>query len=196
MRRIDWIDFPQSCTPTWKTRFWEKRAQSLKTGWIIVLINRPREPLGPAAQKLSWFRTNPFRKVSLTCCRLEISNKKNRFFESDTQVYPLNFFLVTKFEKNFKTYRQLQLIVKLFAKCSLKRSWQTFFVVLCCIFQISKKTFCKIKKLPYMYFYRNLVTWSDWSIAVKEMKTAHYLRTKCFELKVHWMREVFVNWII
>ena len=90
LSQIDWIDFPQSCTPTWKTRFWEEGAESLKTGWIIVLINRPWEPLGPAAKKLSWFRTNPFRKVFFTCFRLEISNKKNQFFENDTQVYPLN----------------------------------------------------------------------------------------------------------
>ena len=91
MSRIDWIDFPQSCTPTWKTRFWEKRAQSLKTGWIIVSINRPREPLGPAAQKLCWFRTNPFRKVFLTCFRLEISNKQKIDFSKVThRSTPLN----------------------------------------------------------------------------------------------------------
>ena len=80
--------FLQSCTLTWKTWFWENRGQSLKTGWIIVLINRPWKSLGPASQKLSWFQTSSFRKGFLTCFRLEISNK-NRFFESDTQVYPL-----------------------------------------------------------------------------------------------------------
>ena len=54
-----------------------------------------------------------------------------------------------------------------FAKLSLKRSWQTFFFVLSCIFHISRKTFCKIKKLSYTNFYRNLVTWYGWSMALR-----------------------------
>ena len=50
----------------------------------------------------------------------------------------------------------------MFARFSHKRSWQTFFIVLCCIFQIFRKIFCRIKKLSCMDFYRNLVTWSGW----------------------------------
>ena len=41
-----------------------------------------------------------------------------------------------------------------------------FFIVFCCIFQIFRKIFCKIRKLSYMNFYRNLVTWTVWSIAL------------------------------
>ena len=77
-------------------------------------------------------------------------------------------FLNKNFEKNWKAYRQLQLTVKMFAKFSLKRSWQTFFIVFCWIFQLVKKIFCKTKKLSYMNFYRNSVTWFRWSMTLRE----------------------------
>ena len=46
-------------------------------------------------------------------------------------------------------------------------SYQTFFIVFYHISQIYRKIFCKIKKLFLMYFYRKMVTWSDWSITLK-----------------------------
>ena len=54
----------------------------------------------------------------------------------------------------------------MYAKFSLVRSWKTFFIGFYCIFQISKKIFCKIKKLSYTNFYRNLITWFTWSMAL------------------------------
>ena len=56
----------------------------------------------------------------------------------------VKFFPVEIFFKNWKTYWQLQLNVNIFAKFSLKRSWQRFFSF-CCIFQIFSKIFCKMK---------------------------------------------------
>ena len=41
--------------------------------------------------------------------------------------------------------------------------------VFCCIFQISRKTFRRIRKLSYTNFYRDLVTWSGWSMALRYM---------------------------
>ena len=59
--------------------------------------------------------------------------------------------------------------VNIFAEFSLKRSWQTFFILFCCIFQIFWKIFYKIKKLSFMVFYRNLVTWCGWSTALNSL---------------------------
>ena len=53
--------------------------------------------------------------------------------------------------------------VKILAQFSLKLSWQTFFIVFCCIFQIFRKIFSEIKKLSYTNFYWNLITWFGWS---------------------------------
>ena len=36
----------------------------------------------------------------------------------------------------------------------------------CCIFQISRKTICKIRKLSYTNFYKNSVAWSGWSMTL------------------------------
>ena len=54
----------------------------------------------------------------------------------------------------------------IFAQFSLKRSWQTSLIIFCSIFQIFRKTFCKIRKLPQTNFHRNLVAWSGWSMAL------------------------------
>ena len=67
------------------------------------------------------------------------------------------------------SHQMTPLTVHFFSKFSLKRSWQTFFIVFCYIFQISRKTFCKIKQLSYTNFYRHLVTWSGWSMALKKI---------------------------
>ena len=48
-----------------------------------------------------------------------------------------------------------------------QQSWKTFCIVFCVIFQIFKKIFYKITNLSYMNFYRNLVTWSGWSMALR-----------------------------
>ena len=66
----------------------------------------------------------------------------------------------------YKTYWKLVLTVTFFAKFSLKRSWQTFFIVFSRILHIFPKIFCKIKNLCCMNFYWNLVTWSNWSMAL------------------------------
>ena len=66
-----------------------------------------------------------------------------------------------------KTYQQLQLTVKFCAEFSLKAKLKDFFIVFCCIFQNFIKIFCKMKMLSHMDFYRNLVTWSGWSMALR-----------------------------
>ena len=71
------------------------------------------------------------------------------------------------------TQTMLILLRPLFAKFSLKWSWETFFIVFSCIFQISRKIFCKIKKLSYTGFYRNLVTRSDRSMALNNLQRFH-----------------------
>ena len=71
----------------------------------------------------------------------------------------VNFFLGKILKKNAKTYRQLELNVKFFSKFSPMLSWQMFFIVFFGIFQISRKTFCKIKK----FFYTKLVISLSWS---------------------------------
>ena len=70
------------------------------------------------------------------------------------------------FFKNWKSLSIITVNCKYFVKFSLKWSWQAFFVVFSCIFQIFRNIFSKIKNLSYMNFYRNFVTCSRWSMAL------------------------------
>ena len=82
----------------------------------------------------------------------------------------------------------------MFAKYLLKRSWQTFSIVFCNILQIFRKIFCKIKKLSYMDFYRNLVTWSCWSMFSKHLR----LKFLTYEKSLHvcWKCRIPFNGLI
>ena len=75
----------------------------------------------------------------------------------------------------------MALIVKFFAKFLLKRIWQTFSIVFCFIFKISRKIFCKIKELSYTNFYRNLVTWFVWSMALIVKLFAKFLLKRIWQ---------------
>ena len=73
------------------------------------------------------------------------------------------------------------------AKFSFKRSWQTFLIVFYCIFQIFWKIFSKMKKLSCINFYRNLITWFGWSVA---LMYSYRLCYKHFVKGIWYLRKV------
>ena len=56
------------------------------------------------------------------------------------------------------------------------KTWiKNIFILLCCASQIFKKVFYKLKKLSYMNeLMYNLVTWSDWSMALNAMRIKNF----------------------
>ena len=71
-----------------------------------------------------------------------------------------------------------------------RKCWQTFCIAFCCIFQIPRKIFRKMKKLSCMNFYTNWVTWSGWSMALNVMINKIDIQ-KCIQ-KIE--REAQVSW--
>ena len=100
----------------------------------------------------------------------------------------------------------------MFVKFSPKWSWQMVFIVFCCIFQIFRKIFCKIKKLSYTNFYRNLVTWSGLFMALRNTflswhsifsratfasKIKEWIAPRCVfrsSLRNIWRKVIFITW--
>ena len=73
-----------------------------------------------------------------------------------------------------------------FATFSLKRSWQKIFIVICCFFQIFRKIFFVIKKLSYTKFYRKLVTWCGWSMAIEWLGICSIAKKTLRNLEMTW----------
>ena len=75
-------------------------------------------------------------------------------------------------------------------------------IAFCCIFEIFKKTICKLKKLSETNFNRNLVTWCRWSMALNKTNyifyhfcvfEKNYIKKVQKKKKFLWSKECFVN---
>ena len=118
-------------------------------------------------------RTTLLNYPLIRSCKMSFINLQNIFLKicGTTKVKKARFlsFFQWTFWKKLQGSSTIIVNCKHFCEIFTQTKLIDDLYLFCCIFQIFRKIIPKIKKLSNMNFYKKLVTWSGWSMAVKKI---------------------------